>query len=121
MEPKEEQIQMPDTPEPADGTPKETALEIEESAEKPENTDDMDGVPAMEISDAGAAEENNPDFDMTPTAEQDFIPEEEKPTPPPKAAVLEQTEENVRWSAPAGTARHLLLLPEGRHPLPSSP
>ena len=57
MEPKEEQIQMPDTPEPADGAPKEAVLEIEESAEKPENTDDMDGVPAMEISDAGAPEQ----------------------------------------------------------------
>ena len=100
MEPKEEQIQMPDTPEPADGAPKEVALEIEESAEKPENTDNMDGVPAMEISDAGAAEENNPDSSMTPAAGQDFIPEEEKPTPPPKAAAPEQTEENVQRQAP---------------------
>ena len=100
MEPKEEQSQMPDTPEPADGAPKKAALEIEESAEKPENTDDMDDVPAMEIPDAGAAEENNPDSGMTPTASQDFISEEEKPTPPPKAAAPEQTEENVQRQAP---------------------
>ena len=96
MEPKEEQIQMPDTPESADSAPKEAVLETEENAEKPKNTDDMDGVPAMETLDAGAAEENNPDSDMTPAAGQDFIPEEEKPTPHPKAAVPEQTEENVQ-------------------------
>ena len=68
MEPKEEQIQMPDTPEPAESVSKEAALETEESTEKPENTDGMDGVPATETPDADAAEENNPDFDMTPTA-----------------------------------------------------
>ena len=101
MEPKEEQIQMPDTPEPADGVPKEAALEIEESAEKPENTDDMDGVPAMETPDAGAAEENKTDSDITSAAGQDFISEEEKPTPPPKAVAPEQTEENIQRSAPA--------------------
>ncbi len=100
MEPKEEQIQMPDTLEPADGMSNESALEAEENAEKPENTDDIDGVPAMEISDAGAAEENNPDSGMTPTAGQDFISEEEKPTPPPKAAAPEQAEENVQRQAP---------------------
>ena len=100
MEPKEEQIQMPDTLEPADGMSNESALEAEENAEKPENTDDIDGVPAMEISDAGAAEENNPDSGMTPAAGQDFISEEEKPTPPPKAAAPEQAEENVQRQAP---------------------
>lgn len=100
MEPKKEQIQMPDTPEPADGAPKEAALEIEESAEKPENTDNMDGVPAMEISDAGAAEENKSDSDITPATGQDFTSEEKEPTPPPKATALEQTEENVQRQAP---------------------
>ena len=101
MEPKEEQIQMPDTPEPADGVPKEAALEIEESAEKPENMDDMDGIPATETPDAGAEEENKSDSDITSAAGQDFISEEEKPTPPPKAVAPEQTEENIQRSAPA--------------------
>ncbi len=99
MEPKEEQIQTPDTPEPAESVSKEAALETEENTEKPENTDDMDGVPAMEIPDAGAAEENNPDSDIT-SAGQDFTPEEKEPTSPPKAAALEQTEENVQRQTP---------------------
>ena len=100
MEPKKEQIQMPDTPEPADGAPKEAALETEESTEKPENTDGMDGVPATETPDAGAAEENKSDSDITSAAGQDFTPEEKEPTSPLKAAVPEQTEENVQRQAP---------------------
>ncbi len=100
MEPKEEQIQMPDTPEPAENVSKEAALETEESTEKPENTDGMDGVPATETPDAGAAEENKSDSDITSAAGQDFTPEEKEPTSPLKAAVPEQTEENVQRQAP---------------------
>lgn len=100
MEPKEEQIQMPDTLEPAESVSEEVALETEESTEKPENTDDMDGVPATENSDAGAGEENKSDSDITSAAGQDFTPEEKEPTSPPKAAAPEQAEENVQRQAP---------------------
>ncbi len=100
MEPKEEQIQMPDTPESAESVSKEAALETEENTEKPENTDGMDGVPATENPDAGAGEENNADSDITSAAGRDFTPEEKELASPPKAAAPEQTEENVQRQAP---------------------
>ncbi len=100
MEPKEEQIQTPDTPEPAESVSKEAALETEENTEKPENTDDMDGVPATENPDAGAGEENNADSDITSAAGRDFTLEKKEPASPPKAAALEQTEENVQRQTP---------------------
>lgn len=100
MEPKEEQVQMPDTPEPAESVSKEVALETEENTEKPENTDDMDGVPATENPDAGAGEENNADSDITSAAGRDFTPKKKEPASPPKAAAPEQTEENVQRQAP---------------------
>ena len=121
MEPKEEQVQMPDTPEPAESVSKEVALETEENTEKPENTDDMDGVPATENPDAGAGEENNADSDITSAADGTLPLKRRNPPLLPKQLPLSRQKKTFSGRHRPGTARHSLRLPEGRHPLPSSP